>query len=66
MIRAFLTSFLLMGLFVLAYVTDVFAILSHRITLYLASGLLITVLTITVIVLKAYAEEGTGDEKDNK
>ena len=66
MIRSFLTSLLLVGLFALAYVTDVFAVLSHRITLYIAIGLLVTVLTITVIVLKMYAEEEAKNEKDNK
>ena len=66
MIRSFLTSLLLIGLVVLAYITDVFAILSHSIMLYIAIGLLITVLTVTVIVLKMYAEEEAQNEKDNK
>ena len=66
MIKAFLTSLLLLILFAFAHFTDVFAMLSHRVTLYIASGILITVFAITTIVLKAYADEEARNEEDNK
>lgn len=66
MFKAFLMSLLFVGIFALADFTDLFAILSHKITQYIACGLLLTVCITAVIVLKPNADEGTEDEKDNK
>ena len=66
MFKAFLMSLLLVVIFMFADFTDLFAILSHKVTQYIACGLLLTVCITAVIVLKPNADKGTEDEKDNK
>jgi predicted tellurium resistance membrane protein TerC len=66
MIKNFLICLLLVGVLIIADITDVFAILSHSITLYIAIGVVVILLTITAIVLRAYVDEETQNEEDNK
>lgn len=66
MIKAFLLSFLLIILFFLAGVTNIFAIMTYTITYYVAIVLLIAVLTVAFIVLKRHADKGKKDEEDDK
>ena len=66
MIKTFLLSFLLLGLCVLAGVSDVFAIITHKATFYVALGLLVIVLIAAVVVLQKYGSKRMQNEEDDK
>ena len=66
MIKTFLLSFLLLGLCVLAGDSNVFAIITHKATFYVALGVLVVVLIAAVVVLRKYGSKRMKDEEDGK
>ena len=66
MIKAHLAIFLLVLIFFLASVSNVLAIMSHRITYYVALVLLVVVLTITYVVLRKHTNKRIKNEEDDK
>lgn len=66
MIKRHLAILLLVILFFLASVSNILAIVSHRIAFYVALVLLVVVLTIAYVVLKKHTNKGTKNEEDDK
>lgn len=66
MFRMFLITLLLIILFFLMGVSNVLAIVSHRITYYVAFVLLAGVLTTAFVVLRKRTDKGTKNEEDDK
>lgn len=66
MFRMFLITLLLIILFFLMGVSNVLAIVSHRITYYVAFILLVSVLTTAFVVLRKRTDKGTKNEEDDK
>ncbi|MBE6444327.1 MAG: hypothetical protein E7020_06670 [Alphaproteobacteria bacterium] len=66
MIKAFLVSFLIGGIFYLCYITDLFAILSHKAFTYIAFTLAGVMLIVAKIVLNNSVAKDQKDEKSDE
>ena len=66
MIKALLITLLLAVLFFLAGVSNIFAIMAHKASLYVAFILLVVVLITARVVLKAHGDKEIKDEEDDK
>ena len=66
MIKTFLSSLLFLVLFLIASITDILAIIAHKVTFYVALGLLVVVLITTIIVIKTHNNKGLKNEEDDK
>ena len=66
MFRMTLMTLFLIVLFFFAGVTDILAIISHRITGYVAFVLLMGVLITAFFVLRKQADKGIKNEEDDK
>lgn len=66
MIKAFLVSFLIGGMFYICYITDLFAILSHQAFTYIAFALVVIMLIVAKIVLNNSVTKDQTDEKSDE
>lgn len=65
MLRMFSMTLFFVILFFLASATNIFAIISHRITYYVAFVVLVSVLMAAFWVLRERADKGTKNEEDD-
>ena len=66
MFKAFLISFLLIALFFLAGISNIFAIIAHKATYYIAMMLVLVALMAAFVVRRKYADKGIKDEEGDK
>ena len=66
MIKTFLLSFLLLGLCVFAGDLNIFAVITHKATFYVALVLLIMVFVAAVVVSRKYGSKRMENEEGDK
>ena len=65
MIKTLVTTLILIVFFALAYITDIFAILSLKVVFYISFGLVITMLIVAVFILGIPKPKDDKDDKTN-
>lgn len=66
MMKTMLLSLLFVIIFLVASISNIFAIIAHKVTFYVALVLLVVVFVVAIIVIRNHVDKGTKNEEDDK